>query len=92
MGNFQQIRKDLINMLEELDSHLNLIDPDTDTPLSTEGKDDIEVNPTKDITRAISRIDKGTYGMCLNCGRLIKKEALKVNPLSKLCHCCSNEK
>lgn len=40
------------------------------------------------IKQAISRIDAGTYGICLRCGEPIKKERLAALPYANLCiHC-----
>jgi RNA polymerase-binding protein DksA len=40
------------------------------------------------IKQAISRIDAGTYGICLNCGEPIRKERLTALPYANSCiHC-----
>lgn len=53
-------------------------------------------NSTRDeiekIKQAISRIDGGTYGICLNCGQAIKKERLAVIPFSSQCIHCAEKK
>lgn len=41
------------------------------------------------IQQAISRIDKGTYGICLSCGQPIKKQRLNDTPLSSQCIYCA---
>lgn len=51
-------------------------------------------NTTRDeiekVKQAISRIDSGTYGICLICGQPIKKERLNALPYSIQCiHCAS---
>ncbi len=41
------------------------------------------------IKQAISRIDAGTYGVCLNCGEPIKRERLSVLPYANYCIRCA---
>ena len=40
------------------------------------------------IDEAMKRIEDGTYGSCLECGRLIAKKRLKALPQSELCIEC----
>lgn len=43
------------------------------------------------IKQAISRIDSGTYGICLLCGEPIKKERLAALPYATNCiHCAQH--
>lgn len=41
------------------------------------------------IKLAISRIDSGTYGICLKCGELIRKERLNALPYASYCINCA---
>ena len=41
------------------------------------------------IKMAISRIDAGTYGICLICGEPIKKERLSALPYANYCINCA---
>ncbi len=41
------------------------------------------------IKQAISRIDAGTYGICLLCGEPIKKERLAALPYANYCIKCA---
>lgn len=51
--------------------------------LGNSARDEVEK-----IKQAISRIDAGTYGICLNCGEPIRKERLAALPYARLCiHC-----
>jgi RNA polymerase-binding protein DksA len=44
------------------------------------------------IEQAIERIEKGTYGLCHECGKPIGKERLEAVPHARLCITCkSNE-
>lgn len=42
------------------------------------------------IKQAISRIDAGTYGICLVCGEPIKKERLAAVPYANQCIRCAS--
>jgi DnaK suppressor protein len=41
------------------------------------------------IKQAISRIDAGTYGICVNCGEPIKIERLSALPYANYCIRCA---
>lgn len=41
---------------------------------------------------ALKRIDKGDYGHCLDCGKLIEKERLEAVPHSQQCISCKNKR
>ncbi|MCF6252958.1 MAG: TraR/DksA C4-type zinc finger protein [Methylococcaceae bacterium] len=60
-----------------------------ESPDSLENEARIEIEK---IQQAISRIDKGTYGICLSCGQAIKKERLNNTPFSSQCtHCAKKD-
>ncbi len=40
------------------------------------------------IETALDRIEKGRYGICLNCGRMIDHDRLSVNPTAIYCLNC----
>ena len=42
----------------------------------------------RDIDSALSRIEKGTYGICEKCGGEIEAELLKIDPESRYCRSC----
>ena len=104
MEKYKQVRESLLDMLEGLDSSLGeiieepahaektvsnqsiAIDTDTTTESNTT-HDEI-----KKIKQAISRIDSGTFGICLICGQTIKKEQLNHTPFSSQCSHCSEKK
>jgi len=44
------------------------------------------------IRQAISRIDAGTYGICLNCGAPIRKERLAALPYANSCIHCAEKR
>lgn len=42
------------------------------------------------VDAALQRMDEGTYGTCVRCGREIAPERLEVRPLSIRCVECAN--
>jgi RNA polymerase-binding protein DksA len=43
------------------------------------------------IDRALARIEEGTYGICVNCGKPIPAERLEALPYAELCIDCKRE-
>jgi RNA polymerase-binding protein DksA len=44
------------------------------------------------LDRALERIQKGTYGFCMECGKLISRPRLEAVPHARLCiECKSSE-
>ena len=43
------------------------------------------------IDRALQRVENGTYGKCVNCGRDISPERLEALPYAELCIDCKRE-
>ncbi len=43
------------------------------------------------VKQAISRIDRGEYGICELCGEPIKKERLEAVPYSSMCVKCASQ-
>lgn len=50
-----------------------------------------EVKELREIDDALSRIRSGSYGVCKNCGRAIRKDRLKALPFASLCVKCKEE-
>ena len=55
--------------------------------LVTELKDQLT-----NIEQALIRIEKGTYGFCTNCGKMIDTDRLAVLPTATLCLECESAK
>ncbi|WP_349431882.1 TraR/DksA C4-type zinc finger protein [Methylomarinum sp. Ch1-1] len=109
MAEYNDVRSNLIEMLEDLDERLKKITDDvkhTDKPLDqdfseqaveTENDQVLDAlgNAAREeiaqVKQAISRIDSGTYGICLICGSPIKKARLKAMPYSSRCMHCAQE-
>jgi DnaK suppressor protein len=45
-----------------------------------------------DVKETIMRIDKGLFGISDHCGRVIHEKRLLIEPMSKLCMECQEEK
>jgi len=45
-----------------------------------------------DIKDALIKIEKGTYGICEQCGKEINPERLEAIPTARLCRDCQQEK
>lgn len=45
-----------------------------------------------DISKAIEKIEKGTYGVCEKCGKEISQKRLEAFPAAKLCIKCKKNK
>lgn len=52
--------------------------------LDAEGKQELKL-----INAALARIDGGTYGACLKCGKPISTERLNALPYASLCIVCA---
>lgn len=106
MKEYEELRHDLIDMLEELDDRLAKITQDVKEPLdkdfeeqatqleNEEVLDDLGNAARTEIAlvkQAIARIDKGQYGLCQVCGEPISKERLKVIPYSTMCIKCASQ-
>jgi DnaK suppressor protein len=44
------------------------------------------------INQALERIEKGTYGICQECGNLIEIERLRIEPAAQICMQCVKKK
>jgi len=109
LKNYEDVKSDLIHMLEELEGRLDNITQDvrhTETGLNpdfaeqaveVENDDVLEAlgNQTEQeieqIKQALSRMEQGTYGICLKCGKPIRKERLKALPFSCQCIQCAED-
>ena len=51
-----------------------------------------ELNDEKDmIKKSLSKLEKGTYGYCIKCGKAISEARLKANPTAEYCMSCENK-
>jgi DnaK suppressor protein len=52
---------------------------------------DTEYQEYSNILSAIEAIDKGTYGICQECGQQISENRLKYNPNARRCLACQEK-
>jgi len=104
MKDYRDLRNQLLNMLEDLDDRLGKI-ADADTPGATAenagprqteacrpeefGAEDAARGEIDKIKQALGTIDKHTCGICLQCGRPIKKTRLATAPFTLHCEFCA---
>ncbi len=106
MKEYEEIRHNLIDMLEDLDERLAKITHDVKEPLdkdfaeqATQAENDEVLDGLGNAARteidmvkqALSRLDKGQYGLCQVCGQPISKERLKAIPYSSMCIKCASQ-
>ncbi|MFK5950564.1 MAG: TraR/DksA family transcriptional regulator [Methylococcales bacterium] len=99
MKEFKQVCENLLDMLEDIDERLSKItdDVNVDDNAITKKTNTVDnkgsmYSDIKNIENALSKIDSGTYGICLSCGQAIKKEFLHTSPLSSFCPYCTHDK
>ena len=51
----------------------------------------IEAAKLDDIEAAIQRIDDGSYGLCITCGKAVPRKRLEVLPFARRCLTCEGE-
>ena len=44
-----------------------------------------------DVNKALSKIEKGDYGICESCGNNIEEDRLEANPSAKTCKACMDK-
>ena len=106
MKEYDEVRQNLIAMLEDLDDRLLKITQDVKEPLdkdfaeqATQAENDEVLDGLGNAARkeiemlkqAIFMIDKGQYGVCQVCGEPISPERLKVIPYSSMCIKCASQ-
>jgi len=52
---------------------------------------DTEYQEYTNIVAALDAIEKGTYGICQECGQLISENRLKYNPNARRCLACQEK-
>ena len=91
--------------LTELEGRLERINQDLDEPLSrdsseraVEMEDDqslagqavLITREIASVERALTRIERGTYGECVRCGAEIAPKRLEARPEAALCFACAS--
>jgi DnaK suppressor protein len=105
MSNTAAAKARLETQLAELEGRRDRIAQDLDEPLSRDSSERaIEMEDDQSLAgqavliareidsvkRALSRIEKGTYGECIRCGAQIAPKRLEARPEAALCFPCAN--
>ena len=53
--------------------------------------DDAELDELQAIASSLARLDSGTYGACVTCGRRVGRGRLRAVPLTLLCISCARK-
>lgn len=100
MSQYPELEKQLKQRLAELIARTNVIEDNLRQPLdddaeeqaseladdeALEGVDEVLRNEIVQIRAAITRIDRGTYGICSVCGEGIGIERLTARPIATRC-------
>lgn len=91
----QQLSIEISQVLERQQSQIHegrsvdqgVLDLETSLGFAEVSRDQEELDA---VHAALGRIDRGSYGRCLNCGAHIPLERLKVQPDASLCHVCQS--
>lgn len=102
--NLEAIRKELVERKQELETKLAQLskekvsddqvqDPGDQALSSTmellkNSFQDAEIEEYNRIVRALDKIDKGEYGMCIDCGQPISEKRLRSYPNAARCLLC----
>ena len=105
MTNVQAARRQLETQLAELEDRLQRIEQDLAEPAdpdsseravqmeddqSLEGQAAVISDQIASVRRALDRIEEGTYGECVKCGREIAEGRLEARPEAALCIECAS--
>ncbi|NOY15174.1 MAG: hypothetical protein GXP43_03060 [bacterium] len=97
-------REELVHQLEELEASDPYNQPDRANENEV-GEDSYESNEhdqvvalknqivtsLKQLDETLERIEKGRYGFCQKCGKMINTDRLAVNPVASLCIECERQ-
>jgi RNA polymerase-binding transcription factor DksA len=104
MDEYQDIRASLQHKLEQLQHRLGKIDhnlrqtPDRDSQEQAQERENDEVLERLDqsgrdelnlLRTALERMDTGSYGVCIQCGKSIPVQRLEVLPYTLTCIKCA---
>ena len=105
MTDVQAARRQLETQLAELEDRLQRIEQDLAEPAdpdsseravqmeddqSLEGQAAVISDQIASVRRALDRIEEGTYGECVKCGREIAEGRLEARPEAALCIECAS--
>ncbi len=94
----EEIVHSLISESQDFESLIDDLDPKDLADIAADDIDrkTLEALNEQDIKRmrlidsALSRINNGRYGLCMRCGKKIKRERLEAIPYALMCIDCKN--
>lgn len=105
--NFKMIKKELLERKVELEERLNRLSKEKVTNDIVQDPGDMAATSTMEslkislqdgekreydrILQALAKIEDGTYGICIDCGRTIGEKRLRSNPNSSRCLMCQEQ-
>lgn len=99
-------REELLSKQKKLQRRVSMLAADVCQPKSSHEDDeqihsqhlqvllelqDETISELEQITKALHLLDCGKYGKCLDCGRPIEKERLRLSFYTRLCSRCASE-
>lgn len=100
---FEEIKKKLIASHEDLIKEITSLEntdfgddtdsgdeetDETEEAVNNEGTKDLLKTRLRAVEEALEKIEKGTYGICENCGKPLSAEMIEIDPESRLCREC----
>lgn len=94
----EDIIRSLISESEDFEALIDDLDPkdladiaaDDIDRKTLEALNEQEIKRIRLIDSALSRINNGRYGVCMRCGKKIKRERLEAIPYALMCIDCKN--
>lgn len=99
----EKIRQDLQTRQQALQARLERITDEVRSPLEADSEEQVVVRENQEViddlgniarqelrrvTSALTRMDTGEYGICIDCGIEIPEARLEANPFSERCVEC----
>ena len=84
----QRIAQDLAEPLNA-DSSEQAVEVEDDASLEAQGA--LVAREIASVSRALLRIENGTYGECVSCGEAIAPQRLEARPEAALCIACASK-
>jgi DnaK suppressor protein len=106
MLDLEKIKSDLQARQQDLQSRIERITDDVRSPLEADSEEQVVVRENQEVIddlgniarqelrrvgRALTRIEAGEYGFCVDCGCEIPEARLAANPFAERCVACEEE-
>ena len=106
MLDLEKVKSDLQARQLDLQSRLERITDDMRSPLEADSEEQVVVRENQEViddlgnisrqelrkvSRALSRIEAGEYGSCIDCGCAIPEARLVANPFAERCLKCEEQ-